>query len=248
MGIHHSLNSNRSTFPQNLLEFNEHSVLSTCWQAEKLTFEFTHYDLNSRDLDSFILCRYLYVTWAIWSFSRSVKSLGSWGPLHVMAVSRMWAIMGPCLSTGRLSTRSGAPPRPVRLAPSPRAGARKKPWVIFRMNTINTFPPDDVHLVIQHVRGVGRHPTLHQLGELADVHPPSAEPGEHARVTPDKGLWSLMSESSCHLLGSSRSFLGLHGPIQMMVARKSMSRGREVCCFLSSSVILRHSTVTWKVL
>ena len=41
--------------------------------------------------------------------------------------------------------------------------------------------------MIEHVRGVGRHPALHQLGELADVHAAPAEPGEHARVTPDKG-------------------------------------------------------------
>ena len=39
-----------------------------------------------------------YPTWAISSFSRRVKSLGSWGPVQVMAVSRMCEITGPCLT------------------------------------------------------------------------------------------------------------------------------------------------------
>lgn len=99
-------------------------------------------------------------------------------------MSRMWAIMGPCLSTGKLSTLSGAPPRPDRLAPSPRGGAKKKPCEGHFQNTHNTLPHS--HLVIQHVRGVGRHTALHQLGELVDVHPPPAEPLEHTRATPDR--------------------------------------------------------------
>ena len=147
------------------------------YQSENI---YRRYDAPSRFACQ--LSTVLYLTWAIWSFSRRVKSLGSWGPVQVMAVSRMWAITGPCLSTGKLSTRSGAPPRPERLAPSPRAGARKKPCHSQIQN--KPFPPD-VHLVIQLVRGVGRHPALHQFGELSDVHPPPAEPREHARVTPD---------------------------------------------------------------
>ena len=96
----------------------------------------------------------------------------------------MWAIMGPCLSTGSLSTRSGVPPLPDRLAPSPRGGARKKPCHgHFQTHTQHIC---SVHLVIQHIRRMRRHPAIHQLGELADVHPPPAEPLEHARATPDR--------------------------------------------------------------
>ena len=54
--------------------------------------------------------------------------------------------------------------------------------VIFKTHDI--FP--QVHLVIQHVRGVRGHPAIHQLGELIDVHPPPAEPLEHSRATPDR--------------------------------------------------------------
>ena len=45
----------------------------------------------------------LVPTWAISSFSRRVKSLGSLGPEQLMAESRMWVITGPCLSTGNCS-------------------------------------------------------------------------------------------------------------------------------------------------
>ena len=115
------------------------------------------------------------------SFSSSVNSRGSEGPLQLMADSRLgrernyYCEPAESLESGGLHVSDDGAvsddgqllhPHPAHHRHAGHAGALAPHW--------GKVEP----VVVQLLRGVGRHLPLHQLSELADVQAALAQPGE----------------------------------------------------------------------
>ena len=137
------------------------------------------------------------------SFSSKVMSLGSEGPLLAAAVSRICATTGPCLQCSILTHEMDRPYLRTGILSGLSVEAGKPEGVPSpnwgdRKNMLQSSSP-----------------------AWCGCSPPSTSLLNSAMFSPR--LASQLKIPVSFLFGSSLSFLGLLGPIQMMVARKWMS-------------------------